>query len=440
MRTRGCLLVLATLLAAIPAGFDTSASAEANKTLEALAAVPMRLGYQSDAQLLNPATRKQTLEFMGDARCKRVRLMLQENKLPHRAPIPQDWVSGPAKQYLDAVQAAYKECGSVMLTMFRWQGLRKLERPPPTPAEMVSFARNWVPFFAPWVNAWSPNNEPNHPSFWLAVKKTCYIDHVKGGVADYVVKHGKRRIIRYKRVHPGHGQYRRIVRWIKSSKNGTHRFVHGRHGHRDRWVRSKHHATHWRKVTYKRAHGRKARFKRIVRWVSVSRKVPVATKYDLRVCQQQSQMDAYRYEFDGVTKVIRQTYVDMGLPQPLIVAGELAPGKNFGLLDYFWNARQWPPDADVIGLHSYAPPRIAPDRRRTDIGGVEHAVEWGRARGVKIWLTESGFHYPSNSQYWPQMLERAKGMWDSGLRGPDPECVARTAWGALMEWLRRQSL
>lgn len=391
----------------------------------AVAQARMQVGYQSDPQVIDPRTGEQTLDFMRAHGGQWVRLMLQEQQMPVGPRAGDALAKMRAAQFELALRRAHERGLKVLVTMLRWQGVRGGERPSPTAGEWGVFSSWAAARFGRYVDAWAPVNEANHPAFRIASAQTCTMSR-RGGTAT-VVRHGMRYVIRYRKVKPGAGRYRRIVYTIHSKRNGT-----------------------WQKISYKRSRGRKARYVRIRRRVPFAAQVRVATSYDLRVCSAQQQLDAYRSAYDASAAAIRASYRGQRLVQPLLVAGDFAPRHYWKEVADFFAARRAAPDVDVLGLHAYGDP-AAPPVAATTMAGVEYAVQWARKRGMAAWVTEWGCHNPAPAGCWANGARRferagigvviayhlygagAGATWDTGLLNSNGS--VRPAWTEFVGWL-----
>src|SRR5690349_23326816 len=71
--------------------------------------------------------------------------------------------------YVNAAAAAQADGKHVLVTLMSWQQY-------PTPAAWAAFARSVVARMSPYVDAWSPLNEPNHSATEPAQPVTCQLD------------------------------------------------------------------------------------------------------------------------------------------------------------------------------------------------------------------------------------------------------------------------
>lgn len=291
----------------------------------------MTLGYQSDTQVTNAPD--QTTAFMANqANGRAMRLMVQEDK----------W-SYMSDAYLSAVRAAKSHGLFVMVSMYRWRGLTGSERPGVTPSEWASFTRVAAAKLAPYVDAWSVMNEPNHPAFAPAVS-TSACTLVQGTHIDtrtVILPNGMLKIVRYK--FAKRGQWRHGRRWHK----------------RHRYVRA---AKHW--------HGQ--RYKRIVRKVAQAKSttIQVSTPYAYSQCSSTALGAAYRAVYDASARELRR--ID---PTATLVFGDTAGNGIAG--GFMAAALAGHPDADVLGVH-YA-------------GANTEAANLARAHGLAPWATEWGY-------------------------------------------------
>lgn len=186
--------------------------------------------------------------------------------------------------YVEAAKVAHDSGKHVLASMLAY-------RSAPTPASWAGYAQTVVSAMAPYVDAWSPMNEPNWPALAPATNVLCH---------SHVVKTAKR-VFRYKRVRRGHG----------------------------RWIRRHH---RWRKVRLKRGHYRRSAHRVIVRSTA-------------QQCRDEAFGAAYRRVWDAVTPVIRAAD-----PTALLVAGDLAPSDgNLAFL----SAAGTLAGADVLAIHPY---------------------------------------------------------------------------------------
>jgi hypothetical protein len=236
------------------------------------------LGYQSDAALCADTTH--TLdEIAGPANGRWLRLMVQPDRPDLQA------------CYLRAVQEAHARRLSVFVTLMRWRGLTGAQKPGVTPPEWATAAAHYARLLGPWVDAWSPLNEPNHRAFVPAVQT------VTTSTKKLV------KVVRFKRAR--HGKYRR----------SHHRYV--RAG--------------------RRFHGR--RYRRIAFWKS--NMISVTGAY--RHCQAEAAGAAYRRVFDAAAPQI--SHFD---PTAKIVVGDMAPTTDRAFMNAFYAENPASVRADVL--------------------------------------------------------------------------------------------
>lgn len=177
----------------------------------------------------------------------------------------------------------------------------------------------------PWVDAWSPINEPNHGMFTVAFDPYCTTTIRTANVAA-------KKTVRYKRVR--RGKYRRV----RSHKTGKWRYIktRGRRGH-------------WRKIV------------RIKRTTTITTSV-VRLRVD--VCMAQAARRAY----DAAAVQIRRYD-----PTAKLIFGDTAgPGGEF--MRFMIGGHT--PDADIVGIH-YASPNNAVREVAARLKAPVWITEWG---------------------------------------------------------------
>jgi hypothetical protein len=334
------------------------------------------LGYQSDTQLCTDTTH--TLDEMaGPANGHWLRLMVQPDR-----PDLQDC-------YLRAVQEAHARRLGVFVTLMRWRGLSGAEKPGVTSQEWATVAAHYARLLGPWVDAWSPLNEPNHRAFVPAVQKLCKTQTVTTSTAKLV------KVIRFKRAR--HGKYRR----------SHHRYVRA-----DR-----------------RFHGR--RYRRVAFWKSNLVSVTGAYHH----CQAEAAGAAYRRVFDAAVPQIRRYD-----PSAKIVVGDLAPTTDRAFMNAFYAQNRAPVRADALGLH-YADATWKP------------WYDFARAHGLAVWATEwatrPGSGKPQNGltagltqmsalgaqvTIFYELYGRPGAYWNTGLLHAGD--IAQPGWDEAQKWNR----
>lgn len=338
------------LLAALAAFMLSPASANASMTF----------GIQDDWNLALTGSAGTSLELAraDTIHARSVRLSVSDGRWPYNA-----------SDYLRAARAAHDRGLQVLVTLTAWQTH-------PTAAQWQTFTANVVSQLAPYVDAWSPMNEPNIEEFRADQSTLCHIvaatHRSRVAVPSWDTRR-HRRVVRYVRSRHGH--------W----KRRHHRWFHVKHGHYRRVV--KHQTRRARRIKVTRYEWRT----QTTHWLD---------------CHHQSRGEAYGAVYRAVSPIIRR--LD---PTALLVAGDLAPSADG--IAFMRDAS--PLDADVFGVHPYYwhDPAGMCSTDVTRLCAIEPVVAWARSQGLPTWATEWGLRPNAPSSWWAEALNR---MREAGIR------------------------
>lgn len=363
--------------------------------LPSVAQADMAVGFQDDGTIVDGhgIGREAALDLVQCVEGRWVRIIIQE----------QDWHKRHS-HYREAAAAIKARGCKVMVTPMRWRGLDGNERSGATAAEWERFMSSAVPYLAPYVDAWGSSNEPQLAAFSPHADITCTMGPGVEQKTDVI--NGRTVIVRYRKVGKGKGKYKRVVRWVKVDKKGTHRRVG------NRYVKAAKRAKYMRRVIFKRKTG--GGYKRIVRRVPRYATVRVSTPYDFQICMAQARAIAYRRIHDLSARIVR-----VQDPTALMIVGDLAPAvQSVEFMQTLFAASSRPVDADAVGIHPYAPvpdPTNQYGESAFYITNIEQAVDqvkrWhaaGRITGDQTWITEYGLNRDAPARHWTDALARAE--------------------------------
>lgn len=232
--------------------------------------------------------------------------------------------AGRRDSYIATAKRCHDDDGlKVMVSIMHWY-----QTSPRLSADQLAFAAAVAAHdLGPWVDAWSPINEPNHPAF--AVDWKPYLT-ATARVAHTTVHNAKS----FERVK--HGRFKR--RWSKRL-------------HAWRFKRVKHHHGHWRKV--------------VRTWTTTAyTTTTVAIRQDVAMAR------ASRAAYDAATVAIRSED-----PTALMIFGDTA-WSDGGFMRLMISAKAGLPDADVAAIHYSLPNK--------DVRDVAKMLD------VPMWVNEWG--------------------------------------------------
>ena len=395
------------------------------------------IGFQSDPVVIE-GDRETAYDRMQSVGGQWVRIMLRHDRWPV-----------DAERYRAAIESARARGLRVMATLMSWKEDRR-----GTPASWAAFTREVVARYGGAVDAWGTANEPNHGYFNFATDTTCRISRTPATAAyGSRVENGFRILTTYRRVKPGKGTHRKVVRYLRSKKGTFNRVV--RRG-RARYVKVRR-GRYKQMVRFLPARGRRARYRQTITKIPLTREntVWVSTEAARRVCEQQTWATAYRAVHAASAEVIRA--LD---PTATVVVGDLSPNSlNTIFMEAMVQAAPGAIDADVHGIHPYFRPGADPVPGAFSMPNLEQIVgqarAWQRAghlTGNRTWITELGFVPDDPPAALADAAARAESLgielliqyelyggsphderWDTGLLEPDG--TPRPSWHALREWL-----
>lgn len=275
---------------------------------------------------------------------------------------------GPSAEWLQRVDTVHAEWVRVMVPHGRWQAesaaivacARDAQasghkvfaalfnwNQRPTAGEQRAFAEEVVPSLAPYVDAWSPHNEPTEPMFapWTGTRCAVTSDVSTGAKTEPGT-----RVRGWRKVRRRHGTHRRIVR------HRAHRVI----------------------VRFKRAHGKRARWRRTSKRAP-GRIVYVTNGTERHACTNETFARAYRRLWDQVAPVIRGHD-----PDSQLVVGDIYTDP-IEFMETFYGDEPLKVRPDVLGTHYSDPAASA--------GYVAYA----RRHGMDQWETEWGLGQHGNS-------------------------------------------
>jgi hypothetical protein len=225
----------------------------------------------------------------------------------------------------------------------------------PTAAEWHDFAAQAVPRLDPYVDVWSPMNEPNLPSMAPLTETVCRTVTTR------------RTSSRTETVAPARSGWKRV-----KPRTGTHRkTVRRRHGRKI--------------VRYRPARGRRARWIKTTT-AATTRVVYTTTEHAARVCNAEARGAAYRRVWDAVTPLMAH--------KPLIL-GDLCPGPQAEFIDAFYQPGPPTVRPSIMAGHPY-----------NGVTEARETVQIARELGLRAWLTEWGRFAPRNApEDWTRSLE-----------------------------------
>jgi hypothetical protein len=257
----------------------------------------------------------------------------------------------------------------------------------PTGLEWARFTRRVAGRLSPYVDAWSPMNEPQWPSLSPASVTTCAIRAgASNSLVTSTVRDGYRLERHWRKVRRGHGKYLRRVRY----------------------KRVKHHRV--KAVSYVRARSRAQR--RAANWtaritrIPLSRNVavPVSTPWEQSQCESEALGIAYRRVWDATAPVLRDED-----PSARLIVGDLSPvDTDTAFMDAFYGDRTPDIRPDILGVHPYhwaAPTGRCPDGSFM-ICSIEDAAAYARAHGLELWATEWAYQPGAPAAWWTGALDR----------------------------------
>jgi hypothetical protein len=352
----------------------------------------MQLGLQNDDRLVlaGETGGLRYLKRVDRVGASWVRVMVPDTR----------WNAGQAHEYVRAVQQAHADGKRVMATLLAWETT-------PTPRQWEIYARDVVGQMAPYVDAWSPMNEPNLGLMRAASPIHCEV--VTGGQVTPVektVQRIARAQRRWGRVRRGRGTHLR-------RKHGGFRRAHGKREQR---------RARWRRVT-RRQRG------------SVRTTVLVGGPEERQDCRIAAWGVAYRAVYDEVAAVIRRAD-----PGAKLVVGDLAPNAaNEDFMAAFYGVGPPAIRPDALGVHPYYwghPSDVAGDGR-FGLAAIERTRDWAARHDVALWVTEFGYRPEHPTAWWLHALDRMQGAgtrvavlydtrsqaWDTMLREPALDAV-----------------
>lgn len=345
----------------------------------AVASARMSIGLQNDDAMVQagPDATTAYLRRADDLGASWVRLSVMDGL----------WNGGQADAYVAAARAAHDSGHRVIVSLLAWDTH-------PTAQEWAPFAKLVVARLAPYVDAWSPMNEPNQPNMAPATSRPCV--PLSGRKLKRV------RVIRYRRVKRHHGHWRRVVR----------------------------HRHHKRAVRYK--HVRHGHYRRVVKHV-LKPKGRKATAFDW--CSPRVLGRAYRKVWNWTAPAIHT--LD---PSATLVTGDLEPVGGPEFMRAFLHGRL-AIRPDVLAIHPYEL-GYGPSVHKRDgswrAHDIEEAHRWARRHHLPLWADEWGLWPSANPAEWGAWLDRfqrarvavtilydtAGGWWDTQMR-PDAFAAVR---------------
>jgi hypothetical protein len=340
------------------------------------------VSIQNDAWMLNCDSSHLDAEMdrANEIHAKWVRIMVSETRWPSQKACIK--LAAAALHNPDGKYHAH-----VLVTLMAW-------RTHPTAAEWANFTASVVAELAPYADAWSLMNEPNHPYFMAATPESCATTTGDPTSWAYTVvvrqriKHQHK--WRFKRLKRGHGNYTRHWR----------RGRHGQHGH---WVYTRVHGkarkhAHWLRV---RVHHHRTR-RQVVRGTSPGRVI--------RQCQAIASGTAYHRVWDAAAHIIRDVS-----NAPMCV-GDLAPsafGRDF--MEAFYETGAPVVTPNMLCIHPYErnDPSKPDPGLAWNVSGIYSAAAYAKAHGLTLWVTEWAYWPNQPASWWPIAMSR---MRDAGVQ------------------------
>jgi hypothetical protein len=216
--------------------------------------------------------------------------------------------------YVNAAAAAQADGKRVLVTLMSWQQY-------PTPEAWAAFARQVVARMAPYVDAWSPLNEPNHWAMAPTQTVTCRLD-ASARTSTSEVRDG----VRIER------------RWHRAPSGRWERIVEETHGKRPNVV-----------VSFRRAAGG-GWGPGPLRHISLLRPatIRVRTEWERHRCRAQADGVEYRELGDAVAPTLAQD------ADSRLVVGDLAPAPlDTVFLQAFYSRGAPDTEPEVLAIHPY---------------------------------------------------------------------------------------
>jgi hypothetical protein len=274
--------------------------------------------------------------------------------------------------YVNAAAAAQADGKRVLVTLMSWQQY-------PTPAAWAAFARQVVARMAPYVDAWSPLNEPNHWAMAPAQTVTCRLD-ASARTSTSEVRDG----VRIER------------RWHRAPSGRWERIVEETHGKRPNVV-----------VSFRRAAGG-GWAPGPLRHISLLRPatIRVRTEWERHRCRAQADGVEYRELWDAVAPILAQD------ADSRLVVGDLAPAPlDTVFMQAFYSRGAPDTEPEVLGIHPYdfGDPTRTYDDGSFALGSLAPAKRFAGRWGLGLWATEWGYHPEQPAQWWTAGLRLLSG-------------------------------
>jgi hypothetical protein len=249
-----------------------------------------------------------------------------------RIMVPDSHWKWESDMYVRIAREAKAREMNVMATLMAWQSQ-------PTVAQWQAYSKSVYAKLGPYVDAWSPMNEPNHPKFMPKVDTTCVIHNSTTSTPRQHLIPGMKY---WKRVGSGKGTHKRVIK----------------------------HKKHKRVIKYKRAKGKRAKWKRIVTQ-DVMNIEYVTTVRQENKCTTENMAKQYRKVYDATAPVLAQGGAK-------VIVGDLCPSPNQILfMNKFYEGGDPRVKPHAFAGHPYA--------------YTQDMLEVGEETGLKVWATEWGF-------------------------------------------------